>query len=160
MLRPIDAVRAVLIVATLAAGVLVAEQAQAQGLTVGAHLASWHSEPGYNDRNPGLYARTAEGWTAGAYCNSESRSPLFPTAPACRVSAYAGRTWGRAIAPGLSADLTAGLITGYERAGVLPMVVPSLRIGTADLALRLAAIPRIDPKRGSHVVHVMVEGRF
>lgn len=116
--------------------------------TIGMHIASWHSEPGFNNVNPGLYYRTDAGWTAGAYCNSESRSGRFPDAPRCKVSAYAGRSFE--VGP---FTLTAGVITGYAM-GTVPMVLPSLKLGDH---LRIGFVPKIDPKTGSHVVHAMWE---
>lgn len=74
-----DALRAVLAVALLATAAVVgctkpahAAEPDGSGLTIGAHLGSWHSRPGYNNINPGLYVRDADGWTVGGYRNSLS----------------------------------------------------------------------------------------
>lgn len=85
--------------------------------------------------------RWTNGATVGAYYNSERR-----------WSAYAGYThqWGPLA-------LTAGLITGYERRAVLPLLVPSVRLGTIGPAsFRLAVMPKIE-KRGATVLHLMAE---
>lgn len=39
---------------------------------VGLHIGSWHSEPGYNNSNPGFNAQWKNGLMAGFYENSES----------------------------------------------------------------------------------------
>lgn len=128
-----------------AAVALLATSANAD--TVGIHIASWHSEQGLNNINPGLYYRTDAGWTAGAYCNSESRSARFPDASRCQVSAYAGRSFE--VGP---FTLTAGVITGYAM-GTVPMVLPSLKLGQ----LRIGFVPKVGPNTGSHVVSAMWE---
>lgn len=66
-----------------------------QGLTVGAHLVSWHSQPGYNGHNPGLYLRDADGWTVGAYRNSLSgratqECPAASTPPSSGQTKHVG----------------------------------------------------------------------
>ena len=114
--------------------------------TIGAHVGSWHSEPGYNNVNPGLYLRTDSGATVGAYRNSIRR-----------VSTYAGWTWSKPIAQGVQATVTAGVITGYE-GGAMPMAIPSVRFEISErAAIRVITIPKIDPKQGAHVVHLAVE---
>lgn len=123
-------------------------------LTIGAHLGSWHSEPGYNNTNPGLYLRTAVGWTVGGYRNSVRRN-----------STYAGWTGGVEITTSLRAELTLGAITGYPAAAVLPLAAPSLRIGagnhtSAGPALRLTVLPKVHPKQGAHVAHLSAEWRL
>jgi len=125
----------------------------AEAGTVGLHVGSWHSEPGYNDRNPGLMYRSDEGWTGGAYCNSESRSERFPDAKRCRVSTYAGKTWEAQVTDGVKVALTAGLITGYQRAAVMPMAIPSALFGDH---IRLLYAPKIEPK-GAQVISLMLE---
>lgn len=108
----------------------------------GVHLGSVHfPQRDFNNANPGLYWRSDDGWTAGAYRNSLRRT-----------SAYAGLTWqwGRLA-------LTAGGVTGYADK-VQPMLVPSfafLRID--DFSVRVAFIPRIEKRIESHVLHLMVE---
>ena len=124
---------------------LVAGAAQAD--TLGLHVASWHSTPGYNNVNPGAYWRSDDGLTVGAYCNSQSRSPRFPDAPRCSLARYIGLTTD--LGP---VSITAGMIGGYQ-IGTVPMLVPSLKLG----GLRLAFLPKLDPKSGTYVVHAMWE---
>lgn len=133
--------------------------------TIGLHVASAHSKSGFNNANLGAYYVHDSGATIGAYCNSESRSPLFPQARPCQVSAYAGYTLTADVGPArLSA--TVGVITGYAR-GTTPMALPSLSLAQGINVLgvdigkpRVAFIPRIDPKRGAHVLHFMWEKEF
>lgn len=133
--------------------------------TLGLHIGSRHSKPGFNNVNPGLYYKSDSGLTAGFYCNSESKSELFPDAKPCQISKYAGYTFSHNVGP-VELSATAGVIVGYK-AGPMPMILPT--IATAENVTiggfvvgkpRLAFIPRIDPKRGAHVVHLMLERQF
>ncbi len=110
--------------------------------TLGAHIGSLHfPQSDFNNFNPGLYYRSDAGWTAGAYRNSLRRG-----------SAYAGFTWEHG-----PIGLTAGGITGYGH-GVLPLLVPSLALFTHQgVTARLAYIPRVEKRIGSHVLHLMLE---
>ena len=119
--------------------------------TVGLHLVSVHSTPGYNSLNLGAYYRADNGATLGAYCNSESRSELFPDAKLCQVSRYVGYTVTHDTRFG-DVSATIGIIQGYQR-GTMPMILPTVRYDS----WRVAIIPRIDPKRGAWVVHLMRE---
>ena len=85
-------------------------------LTIGVHAYTYHFDKSqnYNNYNPGLYLEY-QGWIAGAYYNSE-RAP----------SAYAGYTFKAVF--GSWIDVTVGAVTGYERAAVLPLVVPSIKV--------------------------------
>lgn len=110
--------------------------------TLGIHLFSQHiPKADYNNINPGLYYRLKEGPVAGIYRNSVRRT-----------SVYAGYTWqyGRF-------DLTTGAVTGYTNGAQL-LLVPSVAMFTVHGATaRLAFIPRIEKRIGSHVLHVAVE---
>ncbi|MBE7419858.1 MAG: hypothetical protein HS128_19300 [Ideonella sp.] len=119
------------------------------GLTLGLHLVSLHSVGGMQTFTPGLYVRTPAGFTAGAYRNSEGRG-----------SAYAAWTFealhGRVA-------LTAGVVAGYRRHAIGPLLVPSVRLLGGDAAgstaLRLAWVPK--PPRGhSHALHIALEREF
>lgn len=112
--------------------------------TVGAHVASWHVHEGFNNVNPGLYARWDSGLTMGAYWNSERA-----------MSAYAGWTFS------FQEDryaLTVGAVSGYQRAAVLPLVVPSVKLRlTEQASVRLSWV--LGPK-GGEALHLSVERRF
>lgn len=133
--------------------------------TIGLHLRSVHSVKGFNDNNPGMYYRADNGATAGFYCNSESKSKLFPNASTCKLSTYAGYTVSAEIGP-VEVAATVGVITGYER-GTMPLVLPTIstrdEVKILNLNIgkpRVAFVPAIDPKRGAHVVHFMLEKKF
>jgi hypothetical protein len=124
----------------LAASMWAAPCAKAQ--TIGLHLVSHHAPAKiYNNTNPGVYYRTPEGWTAGIYSNSLSRT-----------SVYAGYTWKFG-----AFDVTTAAVTGYFHT-VQPLLVPSISLFTwQGITPRIAYIPRVEKKIGSHVVHLMLE---
>lgn len=113
----------------------------AENTTFGAHLATYHFDrkAGYNETNPGLYARFCGGFTAGVYKNSYKDT-----------SFYAGYTVS--VGP---VDVTMGAITGYPR-GTIPMIVPSIRLPFAGARLAfLAPIPGVKDSAGG--IHLMVD---
>lgn len=127
--------------ATLAAAAfLMAPGARAD--TIGLHIGSHHMPAKtYNNSNPGLYYRTDDNWTAGIYRNSLRRT-----------SVYAGYTWKFG-----ALDVTTAAVTGYFHK-VQPLLVPSVSLFTYQgITPRIAYIPRVEKKIGSHVLHLMVE---
>lgn len=114
--------------------------------TLGLHIGSWHEGGGYNNVNPGLYWRDDSGLTIGAYRNSLERT-----------TAYAGWTWTHRIGSGVDVGLSIAGATGY-RMTVTPMVLPSvgIRLG-GDWSARIGWLPKIDPKRGTNVLHLTLE---
>jgi hypothetical protein len=116
--------------------------AQAQTHTFGLHLVSYHEpDKTYNNTNPGLYYRHPDGWTAGFYRNSVRRDSI-----------YVGYTWKYGIF-----DITTAGVSGYFHK-VQPLLVPSVSLGTwYGVTPRIAYIPRVEKKIGSHVLHLMVE---
>jgi hypothetical protein len=116
--------------------------------TVGLHLRSWHGhDPAgrWNNTNPGVYARWGNGATVGAYHNSQRRT-----------SAYVGWTGDWPLTERISAGVTVGLISGYDR-HVLPMAVPSVRVALGErtsLRTSLALNPR---KSGASALHLSIE---
>ena len=119
---------------------------------IGLHALTWHAPACYDDHGrciayrkatTGIYARAPSGLTFGGYTNSYGRS-----------SAYAGWTWETADK---RFALTAGAVTGYERAALLPLLAPSVRIGlSGSTALRIAAIPR-HGQQGAAILHLSIE---
>jgi hypothetical protein len=110
---------------------------------VGLHVASAHTQSGYNGINPGVYARWDSGLTAGAYFNSERRGTV-----------YAGWTWVDAED---RFSVTLGGATGYARATVVPMVVPSVRLGlNEDASVRLS----MALTKECSALHLSLERRF
>lgn len=116
---------------------------------LGAHLLTAHFGSNAHDLQsvtPGVYVQSACGPTAGAFRNSYGRA-----------SAYAGWTWttddGRFA-------LTAGAVTGYPAAPVLPLLVPSTRLQLGEgLSARLALLPR-QVKGRSVGLHLSIEREF
>jgi hypothetical protein len=143
---------------------------------IGVHLTSAHvggKEPGgsrgWNNRNPGLYARWSNGLTIGAFRNS-----LY------RQSTYLGWTLSDKVD---HFSVTLGVVSGYDRLTdgvgdhqefrcdkgngcrmvqlkdvILPLVVPSVRIGLTDkVSARLSALvtPRQPP-----AMHLSLEWRI
>lgn len=134
-----SAARAI-IVAALAVATSTAMHADTP--TVGVHVGSHHFPArDFTNFNPGLYARWGNGLTVGALRNSERR-----------FSAYAGHTseWG-------PFTLTVGVITGYRRSDVLPLVVPTVRVGRiGQSTVRLALLPQV-ASGGATAIHLMME---
>lgn len=145
-------------------------RAQALPTVIGVHTVSVHMERGegrgWNNSNPGVYMRWDNGLTVGTYRNS-----LY------KQSAYLGWTL---VDKTDTLAVTLGVVSGYDkvvsRGGrrefrcdngcrwvqvkevILPMVVPSVRIGiTQSLSLRLAVVatPKAPP-----AAHLMVEYRL
>lgn len=121
---------------------------------IGFHIGSKHfPQAEWNNSNPGVYLRGTinnAGWASGSYVvgtyyNSERHQ-----------SAYIGR-----VVPILgNFDLVVGVISGYERAAILPMVVPSVRFPLVDRwDARVSFLPRVE-KSGANVVHLSFERRF
>lgn len=134
--------RSVLLAAALAAASCAQAQTQTPTHTFGLHLGSHHMPAKkYNNKNPGLYYRHADGWTAGFYRNSLRRDSI-----------YVGYTWKYGIL-----DVTTAGVSGYFHK-VQPLLVPSISLGTwHGITPRVAYIPRVEKKIGSHVVHLMLE---
>ena len=115
--------------------------------TLGIHVASAHfPQRNYNNVNPGIYYRDSSDITLGAYYNSERKT-----------SFYLGYTLDNETYP---VSLTVGAITGYKRAKVLPLVVPSLHSGKifGENRVRLSLIPRIGYNPA--VIHLSLERDF
>jgi hypothetical protein len=121
---------------------------------IGLHLGTWHSQPSFNNTNLGVFAQWG-GWTAGAYLNSERAT-----------SAYAGYTWETAGYTALDLRLaaTAGAITGYRRAKVLPLLLPTASVRLANHStggqtrLQLTYVPPVDKR--VHALHVSIKREF
>lgn len=109
--------------------------------TLGLHIGSLHfPAQQYNNFNPGAYYIHDNGATVGTYYNSERRQ-----------SVYAGWTWDSG-----PWRLQVGAITGYERAKVLPVVMPSVALGHG---FRLVVLPKVE-RNGSSVIHLMWETKL
>lgn len=111
-----------------------------EALVLGLNLATHHFDRSQNfcETNLGIYALHRESRIAGGvYHNSE-----------CRTSAWLARQWDAG-----PYSLSVGGVTGYRRAAVLPLVVPSVKAGPVRLALLLAG------KKGGGL-HLSIETSF
>lgn len=164
------------------ASMFAAQHADAQtgltptGWTIGMHTLSWHSEPGYNNFNPGFYLRSPDGWQGGLYRNSIA-NPGANGSQARPISAYLARKFdvGSAPAFGTRVDfsLAPGLAVGYTKS-VLPVLMFGAGVKTQDAGTwTLGVLPpaprkhHVDPngiqtrkKRGTWVFHLMLEETF
>jgi len=119
---------------------------------LGLHLASQHTTGGYNNLNPGVYARTECGLIAGTYYNSQRRH-----------SAYVGYTYEPRKLPVFAA---LALTTGYSnprtghRYAIVPIPMAGVRVPLDDAwQVKLGVIPKIKPS-DTYVAHLMIERRF
>lgn len=96
------------------------------GLVIGLHLLSAHSDPAMHDANTGIYLRTAAGATVGYFENSISGTTMNGNDGRRRMSTYLGWTFetsGQALA------LTLGAVNGYgaeERRTCVPDTSPPM----------------------------------
>ena len=115
--------------------------AQADTLTVGVNVATLHYEPGYETFTPGVYVEYAS-FTGGVYRNSEGGT-----------SVHAGYMFRSVL--GSPIDVIVGVVTGYDKGGVLPMLLPSLRIPVGAGAVRFTLLLPYD--KGSAGIHFSLE---
>ncbi len=102
---------------------------------VGLHLLTAHAAPGYETLTPGGYAVSPDGYTVGAYRNSEGRGTIYGG-----YTFYGGRY-----------SATLGLATGYARAPVVPLLATGIAFGDA----RISFLPGPSP-----AVHLSYERKF
>lgn len=119
-------------------------------VAIGVNLGSAHSEPGYNNVNPGIYAVTDSGVAFGAYRNSVNKT-----------SVWAGYRLESAPLGPFRAALLVGGVTGYSGALFSPMVSPSVSATVGAYTARLSYLPRHPTKQNSSdAVHLSVEFSF
>ena len=162
--------------------------AQEKATTVGLHLGSWHSQPGYNNQNFGIYIQH-HGFVLGVYRNSikpycswqiVGYSFVSPQGATVNISggeekcsnpekmtAYAGYNWEWKT-PTLplvdSVGITAALATGYPNkikgTPVSLIVSPSATINiTEDIRTRVSFLPKMWGN-STAVVHFSIEKSF
>lgn len=117
-------------------------------ITMGLHVATLHSAKGFCQNTPGVYAMWANGLTAGVYHNSECE----------KYSAYIAQTWQ--TEGWVKFGLTAGVVTGYKAAAVMPLVVPSVSISLGDrVSVRLSYLAKVQAD-GAHALNFAIEKAF
>lgn len=116
-------------------------------LIIGLHLVTAHGPAPEGVQlqgfTPGVYVRDASGLTVGGFRNSHGRA-----------SFYGGWTWSTADQRW---SITVGGVSGYPRAPLLPLIVPSLRVKVAEgFAVRASFL--VNPtKDGAHGVNLSIE---
>lgn len=129
--------------------------------TMGLHIGSKHSRPGFNNANLGLYGHWADadgnGWALGTYLNSERAQSAWGGYSFSSPKLGLGAIGSQAL--GISAGLTLGGVTGYRAAKLLPLIVPSAALHFGDAAARLTYVPKVE-KRGAAALHLSLEYRF
>lgn len=117
-------------------------------VTMGLHVATLHSAKGFCQNTPGVYAMWSNGLTAGVYQNSECE----------HYSTYLAKTWqteGR-----VKFSLTAGFVTGYKAAAVMPLVVPSVTLPLDErTSMRLSYLAKVNAQ-GAHALNFAIEKSF
>jgi hypothetical protein len=117
-------------------------------VALGLHVASLHSEPGFEGNNPGVFVRWANGTTVGALRNSYGNT-----------SFYGGWLWTDKVFGRYALFL--GAASGYgnteERRSLVPILGPSARFEISEsIALRLTYFP--EPRQGgAQVLHLNLE---
>ena len=138
-----------------------AEQASIMPSTIGLHIGSKHSTPGFNDANPGVYGHWADasgnGWALGTYLNSERAQSVWGGYSLSSPKLGLGSAGSRAFAA--SAGLTLGGVTGYRAAKLMPLILPSAALHMGNAAARLTYLPKVE-KRGAAALHLSLEYRF
>jgi hypothetical protein len=145
---------------------------------VGLHLVSYHAKQGgssssddrgWNNRNPGVYARWGNGATIGTFKNSLYRqstylgwtvSDLSDTVSLTlgAISGYDKITSGMGDHQDVRCDSTNGCRLVNLKSVILPLVVPSVRIGImGGLSARLSLLAV--PKHPA-AAHLSLEWRF
>lgn len=99
--------------------------ADCRAQTIGINTVTAHTTPGYRVWTPGIYATNGP-WSAGVLRNSEGS-----------WGAHATHAWSAGDVLGQPVQVSAGLITGYRRAPVLPFAAVSMPIAHG----RVIAIP-------------------
>ena len=121
-------------------------------LIIGIHLATGHfGAPANLDLQsvtPGVYLRSESGLTVGAFRNSVGRN-----------SAYAAWTWSTRDEVW---SITVGGATGYPKAPVTPLIIPSVRVSLgvdSGWAARISYLPKPN-KNGAHGLHLSLERKL
>lgn len=117
--------------------VSLAAHAEPPQVTIGVNLGTLHFDPGYENFNPGVYV-TVDNVSGGVYRNSFGK-----------LSAHAGYVFRGVF--GSPIDINVGVVTGYPRAPVLPLILPSIKV----YGFRFSLLLPVDKSSGG--VHVSYE---
>lgn len=108
--------------------------------TMGLDIGSWHSRPGFNNFNPGVYYIADNRVAFGTYYNSYRRQTVWA---------------GYAFENGPFA-LVVGGATGYDYAPITPVVAP----GLVYSGFRLTIVPKVSKVNDVTAVHLSYEFKF
>jgi hypothetical protein len=118
---------------------------------IGFNLVSWHSTPGFNNVNPGVYGRwdrPSGAIVAGTYFNSVYKQTYWIG----HASEWRSGPYG--------ASLLIGAATGYHSDAMF-MFVPSVSYTSGRNTIRLHGIPEAQNTGfGAGLLHISVEHRF
>jgi hypothetical protein len=139
-----------------AASVHAADTVDESSGVIGFHIRSWHSKPGFENMNPGVYYMN-NGIVFGFYRNSYRRN-----------SVYGAYHIQLPIIDGIDAGLSLGLVSGYRKnrlelgkTGIVPLVFPSVAVSFDNkVAMRIGIIPNVFGRNGANVIHVALERRL
>ena len=111
---------------------------------LGLHLLTVHAASGYEMATVGAYAKSPGGFTFGIYRNSYAR-----------LSAYSAVTFSTEDG---NWSITAGVVSGYPAASLMPMLVPSRRFALNDRThLRLSLLPKPPQHGQTAALHLSIE---
>ncbi len=121
-----------------------------EGLILGLHLMSHHDTGNFNNVNLGIYLKHDSGATVGTYYNSLKRQSYYGGYTLTPIDSI----------PNL--DVTVGVVTGYPKMPVAPMVIPSYTFYKRDdgIRARAAFLPKFGDIQPANVIHFMVEKSF
>lgn len=123
---------------------------------VGVSAWSWHEKGSYDDgikyreSTPGIYGVTESGLTGAVFKNSHNRT-----------SVAIGQSVNYDFTSYLAVSATAGLVSGFPMAEVVPFLIPSVRIGPdKGLAARVSAGLRWRERVDTTVINFSVQYGF
>jgi len=138
----------------IVASFFVTPAARASEIVVGAHVVSLHETSGimrYDSNTGALKETKLRSWTPGVYAKFGDSSGvtigLYKNSIG-RVSAYVGYTFEATLTDKVSAAVTAGIISGYDKheysvGDVSPLLAPSFSVALDNKTrLRTIIIPR------------------
>jgi hypothetical protein len=141
-----------LVMSTLVCGAFFSQNTQAveEKPALIVHLASVHSQSGFNNATVGIGYRFSSGFTVGVFHNSYSK-----------FSTYGGWLWN--IDENKHFGFFLGLATGYELDSgkkIVPLLIPSVRVYEAsNTSVRINYF--FDPRKSSaQVLHLSLDHKF
>lgn len=113
-------------------------------VAVGLHIGSYHEKPGFNNVNPGIYARTSGDQIVGVYYNSLKRPTVYVVQDFHLIK----------LGP-VRSSVALGVATGYYWP-VIPMAAAGVSVGPAHISF----IPKVKGVNKGAVFHLSTEWSF